>query len=54
MRVKKRSIFKSELPDTCILREPTPDYNDDPQLVYDDPSSESNLLFWNPDDEIFS
>lgn len=53
MRVKKRSLIKNELSDTCILREPSPDYNDHQQSAYVDPINESNSLFWNPEDEIF-
>ncbi len=47
IRIKKRSIIKSELSDTCILKEPSANYNCQ-QLVNDDPNNESNSLFWNP------
>jgi putative transposase len=52
IRVKKRAIIKSELSETCILKEPTPGYYDH-QCVYHDPINGSNSLFWNPEDEIF-
>jgi putative transposase len=52
MRVKKRSIIKSELSDTCILKEPSPDYNIYQQTGYEDSIGDSNLLYWRHEDEI--
>lgn len=50
--VKKQSIFTSELPDTYILKEPTPDYNGHEPTHNYELIDDINFLLWNPEDEI--